>query len=351
MLIKLTFIHKTKALEMAQKVLNIFILFSLVISISKIFYEVNAEEIKDGFYINISGTLINAIKNCNKGVCNIENAVNNGIYIDANSENSNGVYTRLIKCTTEKGCISEIPTVYTYYLDQSSKENNNKFSKLIKCNGNDITGDTTGEGSTKASTGDEKITCSIIDNVVEISEIKHYISDFQGETDSLITCKSDGCILENKDITGYFINSDVNDGRIIVCESEDCDILQDFELENECTKSGILIFKKNKYYICLTNSVKIEISNNYKGDYVVEGSIDNIFTDDEDKYAIISLDGYSVFLNKDYKTRYAYVNISSNGKYKVIERNNCPKKVDGTSIDEENILEISGCVNGICNKE
>jgi len=332
--------------------LNILIIFILAIFISQIVNEVNAEEIKDGIYINITGTLINAIKNCYKGICNIENAVNNGIYADASSEIENGKFTKLIKCTKESGCISEKPTEYTYYLEQNSKGSNNKYKKLIKCDGDGSINDNTGNGSNNISNTDNiEITCSIIDSFVESSEIKHYLSDVEGETDVLITCKSDGCNLENKDIIGYFINSDENDGKIIVCESEDCNILQEFELENECFKSGMFIFKNKKYYICLTESIKIEISNNNKGNYVVKGSIDNIFTDEEDKYAIISLDGYSVFLNKNYNNRFVYVDKSSIGNYKVIERNsNCPKKEDGLTVDKENMLELYECINGLCNE-
>jgi len=317
---------------------------------------VKAEEIKDGIYLNtyVTGTLSNALKKCFEGSCTNEDAQNNGVYIDASSGNDSGEYSKLIKCTMKSGCISKKPTENTYYLEYSSKNDNNKYTKLIKCYGEDSINDNGGSGDganiNKINNRDDdgEIKCSVVDINISNSKIEHYISDFNGEYDSLISCKNDGCLLENKDIVGYFFNSDKNDGKIIVCENEDCNILEEYELENNCSNSGMLIYKNKKYYICLSNTVEIELSNKNKGNYLVKASDDNIFTEEENHYAIVALDAYAVFLDKSYKRRFIYVDRSNEGKYKIIESsNNCPKK-EGSSVDYENILELSECENGIC---
>lgn len=273
-------------------------------------------------------------------------------------------YKRLIRCTSES-CSSETVDIYntsTYFLNFDSKNTKFKYDELIKCF-REVTNKSSSEQCDQQEDGShcgeqnygKETYCTLINNDVTGDNVKHFLSDFEGEQydDRLVTCTSEGCYLEDENIVGYFVNSDQIDGKIIMCVDKDCDILGNGLVFRVCDDAGDIIIKKNgKHSICLNNNISVELSDDNEGNYVINGCEENIFTSDESNYAIISLNKHSVYLNKNYNKKYVYVDASTNGKQRVIEKyeNKCPTKEtdSGITVDYNNILELSECNNGIC---
>lgn len=339
-------------------------LFSILFLLN--FNLIRAGDPKSGVILNsaVTNSLENAIKKCSLSGCVPANAEANGIYIDASSETeeNSSKFTKLIRCTTTS-CTSESVDIYntsTYYLDSSSKiGESTKYEKLIKCYRGEEKivpdcGSQSGSQCGVSQKRNDKATCKSFEHDCKGNTVKHFMADFEGDqyNDRLISCKSDGCFLEDNDIVGYFKNSDQVDGKIIMCAENDCDILGNGLIFTECEDAGDIIVKNGKHHLCVTDTVSIELSENNKGNYIVNGCEDNIFASEEEKFAIVSVNGDSAYLNKSYSYRYVYADVSTTGKNKVMEydENACPTKGSGqsTTIDYDNVLEYTECENGIC---
>ncbi|ORY29703.1 hypothetical protein LY90DRAFT_512800 [Neocallimastix californiae] len=216
-----------------------------------------------------------------------------------------------------------------------------------------ISGD---EGSvTKASnnfcTGEEIKECKVSTGSNCMIET-YYLID---STDKIIS-KGTGslfyCAVENEACTkifniGIYIEDKEN---IYYCSKQDTLSCEKRKYEDTCDESttGRIIYKDPILSICVNDGVEIELSLSNNGYYVVAGSTGNIFTEDDNKYSIIKIDGKVITLDTKYKnnSKYIYVNSGNSGKYKIMDsKESCPKK--DSIFDKDSILELK-CTNGEC---
>jgi len=176
------------------------------------------------------------------------------------------------------------------------------------------------------------------------------------------------CVDDNKGVSctkqndiGYYVNNkDIiytckkNNGAIVCAKSS--------INNNVCNEENIgkLFLSESKIFICLNYNNKaysIELSKNNAGEYVVYKSItsNELFgTNDENLYAVITINENSVLLNTEYSKnmKYVYVYKDENNEssiFKVMKKgDSCPRITeDSEDINENSILELQ-CNEGKC---
>jgi len=140
--------------------------------------------------------------------------------------------------------------------------------------------------------------------------------------------------------TGYYV---VDEETLYSCQDSTCQMA---EYVDSCTDetTGRVRFHEDKFYICLVDTVGVELTVANNGDYIVQASTGNIFA--STNYALINIKEHVVTLNNDYKNdlKYVYVNKSTAGNYKVMKKGDtCPK----TANELADIMEFK-CSNSQC---
>jgi len=158
--------------------------------------------------------------------------------------------------------------------------------------------------------------------------------------------------------TGYYI---VDKDTIYFCSNTTC---RKDDTVGVCDSNAIgrIVYKDNKLSICLDGKISVDILKSNNGNYMVTGSgrkgnsdngssnseEDTLFTS-KGKFAIISIKDQVITLNSKYNNnvKYVYVNNSSSGNLKVIEKGDtCPMEDNKIT----NVLEFE-CNNGVCTKK
>lgn len=229
------------------------------------------------------------LKKCISSTCETI-AANEGFYMDGDTKTSDGdsyIYKKLIECKIgEDGTMqcTSVPARGGIRIDAGSLNASNKYNQLIKCTGGSIcTGSSSGSqcaknsssngnrlGSSSGGRNSDILGCIYINRGATESSVTHYLSEnVDDESDEIISCYNDGCIYEDKKVQGYFLNSD-DDGIIIMCEDEECVLLDDEDIEDECSEAGDLMKNNNGIFLCISeneedNHIKVVSEINISG--------------------------------------------------------------------------------------
>jgi len=186
------------------------------------------------------------------------------------------------------------------------------------------------------------------------------ISDEEGIVHHCIEDESGVSCTKQNDIGYYVINKDTiytckKNKEVIICTIGNIN-------NNVCNEENIgkLFLSGNKIFICLNYKSKaysIELSKNSAGEYIVYKSTtsNELFgTNDENPYALISINENFVLLNTEYarNMKYIYINKDESNEssiFKIMKKGeSCPKLSENSQvINENNILELQ-CNEGKC---